>query len=210
MCLDELCARLHDDVACRDVSERGGEWSDVACRQTDGKVAYECFAAQHIPDERLSAETHADAFVGQVLTATTTVTAGLEAKSCPGSVEHAVVYIKVAYHAGRLAAASDASMPLFRQAMAHDNVFRGLVHAQTVLTASCLHGEAVVATTQCAVFDEYVSGGFDVDAVATGYTYGVYGDAPDDDAVAIDRHYVPEWCTFQRYSFDEYIPAIGR
>ena len=87
-----------------------------------------------------------------------------------------------------------------------DNILGRTSNAQSILGTSCLEREAVIATGQGTVFDQYVAGRFDVDAIGAS-AIAVDGAATDDDRIAIDGSDVPEEWLLESHAFEQHIVA---
>ena len=203
---NQFLARFDEHLVHRDASEDGSEGRDVAHGQSVGKFANIERGAEHIEVEGSSRVEHTDAAECEVLSAATAIAARLEVEAVVGRSEDAIVHIDFAYHTCRFGAEGDAAGATLGKTITDDDILGGTANAKSVLGTSRLECEAVVTTGQGAVFDQYVAGRFDVDAVGAS-TITIYGAATNDDRVAIDWSDVPEERLLKLHPFEQHVVA---
>ena len=143
---------------------------NVAGRQTHSQIAHIGAAAEACPTQKAGDTTGMrNRSVMEIFTSATPIAAGLEAQAGIGTVEHTIVYIQVAYHTGRLAAAGYGTVSLPGQAMTDYDIFGGAVYPKAIFTATGFQRKTVVATAQRTILHQHMARRLDVDAVAPGY-----------------------------------------
>ncbi len=180
------------------------------CGQTGREAAHEIGRAEHLPRQGARLGLEADALEKEVFAPAAARSARLEADTDARTVADAVVGVEVADPPRRLASDRQAAHAAQGEAAAHDDVFRGAVHAVAELVAAPLDGDVVVAAVGRHILDKHVAAAGDVHAVAAGRAERTDADAADHHVFAVDGGDVPESGLLERDALQIDVAAADR
>ena len=166
-CRNERLALFNQNLVHRKVAIRRSERHNRTDWKSVCKFTHIHRRAEHIPTKGALGRNHSDAFESHVLAATAAVSSGFEIESVERRMKHAVVHIHVAHPSGSLASDGHSAGASLRKAISDYDVFRSLVHSQTVLGTARFYCKAVVAAGKRYILNQNIFRRFDVDTVCS-------------------------------------------